>query len=319
MRIISTPGVSEVLEFENGLVSLVGTRAFVDTQIVGKPIKDLHQHLPKTEMRIIHLMRDNVVVPITGSTIVNHGDDIYFLANKKNINKILREFRRKDKPYKRIMIAGGGIVGLNLAKELENKYNVHVIELNEDRVKKIADELDNTTVLQGNASDETLLLEEGIHDTDLFLAVTNSDETNVIVSILAKQLGAYKTVTLVKQNIYEKLALQSMYIDIVVSPDQITASGFLSYIRRKEAMLVYPLRCNYEVIEVITNKKNTNVVGKLIKEIALPKGARIGCIVRNNKVIMGSGDVVVEHDDHVLVITDIKFIYEIDKLFQVSS
>lgn len=316
-RIISIPGASQVLEFENGLVNLVGTRAFAHTPIVGVPIKELHQHLPKTQVRIVHLMRNDVPVTITGNTIVEDGDEVYFLAKTKSISKILREFRRKDKPYKRIMIAGGGIIGLNLALELEAKYNINIIELNEDRVQKLADKLTYATVLHGNASDEILLLEEGINNTDLFIALTDSDETNVIVSILAKRLGAYKTVALVKRDVYEDLARQSPYIDMVVSPDQVTVGGFLSYIRRKETMIVHPLQGHYEAIEVIAHKDNVAVVGLAIRDIVLPRASKIGCIVRNDVVIMASGGIIIAENDHIILISDIKCSYEVGKLFHI--
>ncbi len=315
MLIIMTPGASRVLEFENGLVNLVSTRAFAGTPIVGVPIKHLHQHLPKTHVRIVHIMRNDLPIAINGDTIVEDGDEVYFLAEKKSITKIIREFRIKDKPYKKIMIAGGGIIGLNLAIELEHKYNIHIIELDEKRVKEVADKLNYSTVLQGNASDEVLLSEEGINNTDLFIALTNSDETNVIVSILAKQLGAYKTVALVKRDVYEDLARQSPYIDIVVSPDQVTVSEFLSYIRRKEAMIVYQLQGNYEAIEMIVSKDNTLFINKMIKNIKLPNKTKIGCLVREDKVIMASGNVEVEENDHVILISDVKNSHIIAKLF----
>ncbi len=317
MRIIEIPGAYRVLEFENGLVNLVSTMAFTGTPIVGVPIKHLHQHLPKTHVRIVHIIRNDNSLAISGDTIVEDGDEVYFLAEKKSITKILREFRIKDKRYKRIMIAGGGIVGLNLALELEHKYNIHIVELNEERVKEIADKLNHATVLQGNASDEVLLLEEGINKTDLFIAVTDSDETNVLVSILAKQLGAYKTVALVKRDIYEDLARQSSHIDVVVSPDQVTVSEFLSYIKRKEAMIVYQLQGNYEAIEMIVNSNNKMLINKTIKNIKLPEKTKIGCLVRDSKVIMGSGDVEVKENDHVILISDIKNSHTISKLFNI--
>ncbi|MEO1940886.1 MAG: NAD-binding protein, partial [Candidatus Thioglobus sp.] len=180
--------------------------------------------------------------------------------------------------------------------------------------------LEDVLVLRGNASDEELLLEEGIENTDLFLALTDSDEINVIVSILAKRLGAHKTIALVKRNVYEDLAEQSDDVDMVISPDQITTSGILAHIRKGDTMMVHSLRQGKsEAIELIVHgdKDHSDVVGRSIGEINLPDGVVVGSIVRNNKVIMGSRVLVIEEGDHVLlVLTDVNKIHEVEKLFE---
>ena len=231
----------------------------------------------------------------------------------------MKEFRRLDKAYKNIIIAGGGRIGLNLAKHLEENHRVRIIEMDQDRVKKIADELDDVLVLRGNASDEELLLEEGSESADLFLALTDSDEINVIVSILAKRLGAHKTIALVKRNVYEDLAEQSEDIDMVISPDQITTSGILAHIRKGDTMMVHSLRQGKsEAIEVIVHgdKDHSEVVGRAIEQINLPDGVVVGSIVRDDQVIMGSRKLVIEEGDHVLlVLTDVNKIHEVERMF----
>lgn len=319
-RMVEEPGAEQVYEFENGLVQLVETKAYAGTPIVGHPIKDLHQHLPKTKMRIVSIYRNGKTIPAYGDTVIKDGDRVYFVTKKASISKILREFRRVDTPYKNIMIAGGGLIGLNLAKYLEKNHNVHLIELDKERVIKIADQLEDTIVLRGNASDEDLLKEEGIEQTDLFLALTDSDEINVLSSILAKRLGAHKTIALVKRNIYEDLATQNDYVDIVISPDQITTSGILSHIRKGDTMRVHSLRNGKaEAIEVIVHgdKDHSDVVGKSIEQIDLPKGVVIGSIVRGDEVIMASRTLVVEEFDHVvLVLSDVSKIHQVEELFE---
>ncbi|MBT6327393.1 MAG: Trk system potassium transporter TrkA [Candidatus Thioglobus sp.] len=318
-RVVEEPGAEQVFEFENGLVQLVETRAYAGTPIVGHPIKDLHLHLPKTRMRIVSLYRNGRAIPAYGDTVIKDGDRVYFVTKKESVSKVLKEFRRLDKAYKNIIIAGGGHIGLDLAKFLENKHKVRIIELNKARVSEIADQFDNTLVLHGNASDEELLLEEGIESTDLFLALTDSDEINVIVSILAKRLGAHKTIALVKRNVYEDLAEQSEDVDMVVSPDQITASGILAHIRKGDTMMVHSLRQGKaEAIELIVHgdQDHSDVVGKTIEEIKLPDGVVVGSIVRNKEVIMGSRTLVIEEGDHVLlVLTDVSKIHVVETLF----
>ncbi len=318
-RVVEEPGAEQVFEFENGLVQLVETRAYAGTPIVGHPIKDLHEHLPKTRMRIVSLYRNGRAIPAYGDTVIRDGDHVYFVTKKESVSKVLREFRRLDRPYKNIMIAGGGRIGLTLAKYLEKNHRVRIIEMNAQRVEMIANQLNNTLVLRGNASDEQLLLEEGIESTDLFLALTDSDEINVIVSILAKRLGAHKTVSLVKRNVYEDLAEQSEDVDMVVSPDQITASGILAHLRKGDTMMVHSLRQGTaEAIEIIVHgdKEHSNVVGRTVEQLDLPDGVVVGSVVRNNEVIMGSRTLVIEEGDHVLlVLTDVSKIHSVEALF----
>ena len=319
-RVVEEPGAEQVFEFENGLVQLVETKAYAGTPIVGHSIKELHKHLPKIHMRIVSLYRNGQAIPAYGDTVIKDGDRVYFVTEKESVSKVLKEFRRVDKAYRNIIIAGGGRIGLNLAKHLEKNHRVRIIEQSKERVKELADELEDVLVLRGNASDEELLLEEGIENTDLFLALTDSDEINVIVSILAKRLGAHKTIALVKRNVYEDLAEQSDDVDMVISPDQITTSGILAHIRKGDTMMVHSLRQGKsEAIELIVHgdKDHSDVVGRSIGEINLPDGVVVGSIVRNNKVIMGSRMLIIEEGDHILlVLTDVNKIHEVEKLFE---
>ncbi|MDG2395133.1 Trk system potassium transporter TrkA [Candidatus Thioglobus sp.] len=319
-RVVEVPGAEQVFEFENGLVQLVETRAYAGTPIVGHPIKELHKHLPNIHMRIVSLYRNGQAISAYGDTVIKDGDRVYFVTKKSSVSKVLKEFRRLDKAYKNIIIAGGGRIGLNLAKHLEKNHRVRIIEMSKSRVKELADQLEDALVLRGNASDEELLLEEGIENTDLFLALTNSDEINVIVSILAKRLGAHKTIALVKRNVYEDLAEQSEDVDMVISPDQITTSGILAHIRKGDTMMVHSLRQGKsEAIEVIVHgdKEHSDVVGRTIEQLNLPDGVVVGSIVRNDEVIMGSRELMIEEGDHVLLIlTDVNKIHEVEELFE---
>ncbi|CAB9541532.1 Trk potassium uptake system protein TrkA [uncultured Gammaproteobacteria bacterium] len=319
-RMVEQPGAEQIFEFDNGLIQLVETKAYKGTPIVGRPIKELHDHLPKTRMRIVAIYRNGEAIPAYGDTVIKDGDRVYFVTKKGSVAKVLKEFRRLDRPYKNIIIAGGGLIGLNLAKFLEKNHRVRIIELSKQRVKEVADELEDTIVLHGNASDQDLLTEEGIESTDLFLALTDSDEINVIVSILAKRLGAHKTVALVKRNVYKDLATQSDGVDMVISPDQITTSGILSHIRKGDTMMVYSLRQGKaEAIEVIVHgdQQHSDVIGKSIEEIKLPEGAVFASVVRGDEVIMASRTLVIQENDHVLlVLSDVNKIHQIEELFE---
>jgi trk system potassium uptake protein TrkA len=174
-------------------------------------------------------------------------------------------------------------------------------------------------VLQGSASDEELLLEEGIENTDLFLALTDSDEVNVIVSILAKRLGAHKTIALIKRDVYASLAEQSDEVDMIVSPDQITVSDILSHLRKGDMMKVHSLQHGKaEAIEIVVHgdENSSKVVGRRIKVLELPEGVVIGAVVRDSDLLMTSKKLVIEQGDHVLImLTDVKKIHQVESLF----
>ncbi|MDC0597213.1 Trk system potassium transporter TrkA [Candidatus Pseudothioglobus singularis] len=317
--IVEEPGASQVFDFENGLVQLVETRAFIGTPIVNRPIKELHEHMPDVKIRIVSLYRNERAISAKSDTVIREGDQVYFLAKKDHISRALKEFRRAENNYQKIFIAGGGSIGLNVAKLLEETHNIRIIELSEDRAKYLSEKLNNTLVLQGNASDEDLLKDEGIENTDLFLALTDSDEVNVIVSILAKRLGAHKTIALVKRDVYASLAEQSGDVDIIVSPDQITVSGILSHLRKGDCMKVHSLQHGKsEAIEIVVHgdEKTSAVVGVQIKDLPLPEGVVVGAVVRDNELLMGSKKLVIESGDHILmVLMDVRKIHEVEALF----
>ena len=229
--------------------------------------------------------------------------------------------RREEGSYKRIMIAGGGNIGYRLAKALENKYRIKLIEHNEKRATFLSENLSKTVVLIGSASDKALLEEENIENIDVFCAVTNDDESNIISSMLAKRLGARKVMTLINKTAYVDL-VQGGVIDIAISPQQTTIGSLLTHVRRGDVVNVHSLRRGAaEAIEAIAHgdKLTSKVVGRAIADIELPKGTTIGAIVRGEQVIIAHDDIVVESDDHVILfVVDKRRIPEVERLFQVG-
>ncbi len=315
--VIEEPGVSQIFEFEDGLIQLVETKVFAGSPIVSRPVIELHQDLPDVKLRVVSIYRDNQAIKVSGKAVIQSGDTIFFLTEKKCVTRVLKEFRRLDRPYKNIIIAGGGRIGFRLAKYLEYSHNVRLIENSRERAKYLASELDNTLVLNGSATDEKLLLDEDIERADLFIAITDSDEVNVIVSILAKKLGAHKTIALVKKDIYEDLANNAKEVDMVLSPDQVTSGAILSHIRKGNTMMVHSLRHNQaEAIEIVLESKATKVINKKIKDIDMPLGVEIGSIVRSGELIMPSHELVFRLGDHVLlIITDMTQVHITEELF----
>ncbi len=320
-RLLEHPGALQVLDFAGGKVQLVAVKAFYGGPLVGQALSYLRQHMPNVETRVAAIFRqDRPIIP-EGSTVIEVDDEVFFIAARNHIRAVMSELRRLEHDYKRIIIAGGGNIGARLAQAIENRYRVKLIERNKQRCEILAQQLAETVILQGNASDQDLLLEVDVEDTDLFIALTNDDEANIMSSMLAKRLGARKVMTLINNTAYVDL-VQGGDIDIAISPQLATIGSLLAHVRRGDVVNVHSLRRGAaEAIEAIAHgdSKSSKVVGRTIAEIDLPEGTNIGAIVRNDKVLIAHDDIVVEADDHVIMfLIDKSRIRDVESLFQVG-
>jgi len=253
---------------------------------------------------------------------VEAGDEVFFVAARRNIRAVMSELRRLEKPVKRIMVAGGGNIGFRLAKSIERDYQVKIIDHNPGRCRVIADELKKTIVLRGDAADEDLLLEENIENTDIFCALTNDDEANILSAMLAKRRGARTVMALINRAAYVDLIQSSNDIDVAISPQQATIGSLLAHIRRGDVTTVHSLRRGAaEAIEAVAHGDpgSSDVVGKRIDQIRLPRGTTIGAIVRGDEVVMAHHDTVIEPEDHVILfLVDKSRLADVEKLFSVG-
>tara|TARA_B100001142_G_scaffold303977_1_gene331699 strand:- start:2584 stop:3966 length:1383 start_codon:yes stop_codon:yes gene_type:complete len=322
-QLIDLPGSLQVLDFADGRVQLVAVKAFYGGPLVGQEIRLLRQHMPNVETRVAAIFRkDRPIIP-EGSTVIEADDEVFFVAARENIRACMGELRRLDKPYKRLIIAGGGNIGMRLAEKLEGRYQIKVIEHNPDRCTYLSENLNNAIVLNGEASHQELLLDENIEDTDVFLALTNDDEANIMSSLLAKRLGAKKVMAIINNPAYVDLVQgQGTEIDIAISPQQATIGSVLAHVRRGDVVKVHSLRRGAaEAMEAVArgDQASSKVVGKAIEDIELPEGTTIGAIVRNNEVLIAHDDIVVESDDHVILfLVNRRNIPEVERLFQVG-
>lgn len=320
-RLIEHPGSLQVLDFADGQVQMVGVKAFYGGPLVGRELRTLREHIPNVDTRVAAIYRRGHAIIPEGHTVIEADDEVFFIAATKDIRTVMSELRRLDNPYKRIMIIGGGNIGRRVAASLENNYRVTLIDHNPIRSEEIANELDKTLVILGDASDQELLLEEGIDKVDVFCALTNDDEANILSSMLAKRMGARKVMTLINRAAYVDL-IQSGDIDIAISPQQATIGSLLTHIRRGDVVKVHSLRRGAaEAIEAIAHGEpsSSKVVGKHIEDIKLPPGTTIGAIVRGKEVIIAHHDTVVQSEDHVILfLVDKKFIPVVERLFQVG-
>ena len=246
---------------------------------------------------------------------------MFFIAARKNIRAVMSELRKVDKPNKRIMIAGGGNIGRRLAQTLESNYQVKIIDHNAARSSQISQELNKTIVLLGDAADEELLLEENIENTDVFCALTNDDEANILSAMLAKRLGARKVMALINRAAYVDL-VESGDIDVAISPQQATIGSLLTHIRRGDVVRVHSLRRGAaEAIEAVAHGDPTSsqVVGRAVEDLKLPPGTTIGAVVRGDEVVIAHHDTVIQAEDHVILfLVDKRRVRDVERLFQVG-
>jgi trk system potassium uptake protein len=303
-------------------VRLVGVRALQGGLLVGHCLRELPQHLRKLDSRIVAIYRKGRSVSPEGDTVIEDGDEVFFLAASDDIRRVMSEMRKQENPVKRIVIAGGGNIGLRLAKTLEKTNQVKLIERDARRARKVSELLEHAIVLNGDAADEELLIEENIDSADVFAALTNSEEANILSAMLAKRLGAHKVMALINKPSYTEL-MESGSIDVAISPQTITIGSLLAHVRRGDVVRVHSLRRGAaEALEAIVHgdESSSRIVGKTVGEIALPEGTLIGAVVRGEQVIMAHHDTVVQSDDHVILfLSDRRHLEAVEKLFLRTS
>jgi len=320
-RLIEYPGALQVLDFADGKVQLVAVRAYYGGPLVGQELRALRDLLPKAKARVAAIFRRGRPITPEGDTVIDVDDEVFFVAARSDIRAVMGELRREDRPIKRVILAGGGNIGMRLAQALEGRYQVKLIERNADRARTLSENLEHTIVLLGDAADEELLLEENIENTDVFCALTNDEEANILSAMLAKRLGARKVMSLINRAAYVDL-VQSEAIDIALSPQQATIGSLLTHIRRGDVVAVHSLRRGAaEAIEAVAHgdPATSKVVGRALEDIKLPAGTTIGAIVRGDEVIIAHHDTIIESGDHVILfLVDKRRVVDVERLFQVG-
>ena len=320
-ELLRHPGALQVLDFAEGLVQLVGMRAYQNGPLVGHAISYLREDMPNVDTRVAAIFRKGQSILPTANTVIEIGDEVFFIAARKDINTVMSELRKAERPYERVMIAGGGTTGELLAREIEKDYAVKIVEISEARAMQLAEKLGNAIVLNGDATDRNLMLQENIENCDAFCAVTNDDETNIMASLLAKRLGVREVITLISKADYVDL-LQGSDIDVVLSRQQASTSSVLSHVRQVDVTEDHSLRRDAaEAIEAVAhgNSATSQVVGRAIDDIALPPGTTIGAVVRDGVVYIAHSDLKVMTDDHVILfLVDKSQVHEVENLFQVK-
>ena len=299
----------------------MAVKAYYGGPLVGNALSALREHMPHIDTRVAAIFRQGRPIRPQGTTIIEADDEVFFVAASNHIRSIMSELQRLEKTYRRIMIVGGGNIGASLAKRLEHSYSVKLIERHYPRAEQLSEELENTIVFCGDAADQELLTEENIDQVDVFIALTNEDETNIMSAMLAKRMGAKKVMVLIQRGAYVDL-VQGGVIDVAISPQQATISALLTHVRRADIVNVSSLRRGAaEAIEAIAHgdESTSKVVGRAVGDIKLPPGTTIGAIVRGEEVLIAHDRTVIEQDDHVVMfLVDKKYVPDVETLFQPS-
>ena len=322
LHLIEYPGALQVVDFAGGKIQLVGLKAYHGGPLVGRELRTIREDLPTVEARVAAIYRhDRPIIP-EGDTIIEPNDEVFIVAAAPHIPIVMSEFCTVEAPGQNIMLVGAGKIGLQLARSLEqNNYQVKLVEHGAERARQVAEQLDATIVLRGDAADEDLMLQENIDATDVFCSLTNDDEANILSAMLAKRLGAHRAMALINRSAYVDL-IESSVLDVAISPSLITVGSLLTHVRRGDTIAVHSLRRGAaEAIETIAHGDATSssVVGRRIEEISLPSGTRVGALLRNQEVIIPHHDTVIEAEDHVILfVIDKKYIRDVERLFQVK-
>lgn len=332
-KLIEYPQALQVLEFARGLVSLIAVRAVAGVPLCEHVLADIPRLLPGLEMRIVAIYRGNRVIDrLDGSTRIEPGDEVFVLAATEHIGRVLGALAQRTPPVKRLMLAGGGKVGLRLARELHEDYRLKIVETDRKRCDYLATQLPpEVLVLHGDSTDEDLMEDENVREMDLFLALTSDDEDNIMACLLAKRMGAKRVFALINRQAYADL-VQGTQIDIAISPAHAVMGELLAHVRRGDVEAVHSLRRGAaEALEGVVrgDRKTCRMAGRRLEQIELPEGAQIGALVRGlhaeggdaaPQVIIAHHDTVIEPLDHVIVFVPKKrSIRAVEKLFQVSA
>ncbi|MFV0679255.1 Trk system potassium transporter TrkA [Ottowia sp.] len=326
-QLIEYPEALQVVSFSQGRAYLVAVRVSEHSDLAGSTIGAFAERHPEVEMRIVAVYRLDFELTDAPDTVVRAGDEVFVIVDRDNVRHTLAVIAGQERAVRRVMIAGGGRVGLRLARSLANQYEVKLIERDRQRCEQLAHELHaSALVLHGDVSDEELLTDENVGDMDLFLALTNDDEDNILASMLAKRLGARRVLALINRRAYADM-MQGSTIDIAVSPAHAVIGELLADVRRGAVAAVHSLRRGTaEALEGVVHgdARTSKLVGKRIDQVKLPRGARMGAIVRGAKaecrVLMPHHDSVIEAGDHVIVFMAHKrMLRDVEKMFQVSA
>ena len=318
LKLMEVPGAVDVADFADGKVRMVGIPLLPDSPLAGRTLAQISQMYPQSGILIVAVQKgDRVFIP-RGSDVINAHDLLFMVMARDKMREALESSGHRRPPIKRVMILGGTLIGMELAKGLESRgIQVKIIEQNEARCQELAQKCSRALVLRGDATFQDLLLEENVGEMDTFIAVTEDEETNVMISLLAKKMGVRRVMTLVNKVGYSPL-VHSIGVDVVVSPRLVAVNKIMQFLRRGKILSVSSLaEENAEAFEAVA-METSDIVGRPLREMEFPRDAIVGAIVRGPEVIIPNGSTVIQPGDRVMIFALTPAIKEVEKTLMVK-
>jgi len=319
-RRLRVPGAFEMIPLVDDKVKLLGVRCDDDCPVVNTPLRQLTKLFPDLNIVIVGIMRDNTAIVPTSDDQMEPGDEVYFVVDSKQVDRAMAAFGHEEREARRLLIFGGGNIGLSLAQEIERENDwvkTKIIESSKERAEFIVSVLDKTMVLKGDVLDQEILEEANVSETETVVALTNDDETNILASLLAKRYGCQRAITLINKGTYEPL-ISSLGIDVVVSPRNITVSTILQHVRRGRIHSVHTLREGFGELIEAEALETSDLVGSPLRDVKLPPGVLLGAIVRDGEMICPGGSTIVLANDRVVLFAAAEVIRKVEKMFSVQ-
>lgn len=317
-KLMDVPGAVDVGDFVDGQVKYVGIRLDKHSPMAGMRLIDFPSKFGGDRPLIAAIIRNNEVIVPRGANSIEPGDLIYFVCETEKLEKTVNLFGEKIKPIQRALIIGGGRIGERLAKILEkDSVKTRIIESDIDRCHYLSEQMNKTVILHGDGSDQKLFLEENVSQSDVIIAVTNDDETNILVSLLAKNMGVQNTITRIGKSTYFPL-LATIGIEKIVSPRLSAVSSILQEVRKGKVLSDISISGERgEFIEAIA-LETSDITGKPLKKISFPKGSILVCIIREGQIIIPAGDSVVTPGDRIILFAIKHAVKKLEKLLTVK-
>ena len=319
-RRLTVPGAVDMIPLADNKLRLLGIRCASDCPILNTPLRQLTTLFPDLKINTVGIVRDNKPIIASGDDELFAGDEVYLVVASEHVARTMVAFGHEEPEARRVVLIGGGNIGLCLAEDLANSFSgvaTKLIELNRERAEFVAQTCPKTVVLNGDALDPEILEEANVSRAETVIAVTNDDEVNILASLLAKRYGAGRAITLVNSGTYAPL-MAPLGIDVVVSPRAITVSTILQYVRRGRIRSVHAIADNFGEIIEVEALETSSVVGMPLREAKLPTGVVIAAVVRDDEIEMARGSTVIGVGDLVVLFAAKGAVKRVEKMFSVS-
>lgn len=320
IRRLDAPGAIDMIPFANGQLKVLAVHCMLDCPLLNLPFSIIRQRLGHLKVNVLGLARDGKFIVPQPEHILHAGDDVYFVSDNRDMKRAMAMFGHEEKEAQRVIILGGGNIGLFIAQELEEEDSntrINIIELSRGRAEDIACRLKHSVVLNGSGLDHEVLREANVDSAETIIAVTNDDEVNVLSSLLAKRHGCQRSITLVNNASYSPL-LANLGIDVIVNPRETTVSSILQHVRRGKIRAVHSLMDGQAEIIEAEAIETSALVGKSFNKMELPKGVVLGAILRGTEVIIPTPETVVQVNDHIVILSLAGMIKRVERIFSVS-